>query len=678
MVKIPTFNNELQQTSESGNINLSISANPGALSAGDAAGAQIGNSIQQAGAVVGQFAKKEKEMRDAIEASEILQRVSTITSELETMSLGKGLLDRDNYHKRNLENLKTSILNGGDFSYDYDDTTNPIGVNENGKPIYATLTKNYAGENGFKPPSNKAVYRLVQANILDSFASSTKGVHKTVTDQTMEDIKFQFDKNNNQQVNKMLQAIKNNDSAGLYQTTLEQFGIDTDPNSPTYYLTLLNQGIDPKIGVSQYEHIAATGAYSSAAAAELEIKDWQDFLKREIDLRESEFVGLAFDEVKPAYDMLMQDLRANPKYNNLEYGLSPDAISKRIEELDDASAREVTRALSTERSIEKAEEDFISDSQDAMEQEIIQDIVGGIEKVTTATIEDLLVNGKEFTDQYGKNRTIKITGTQRDQLLERLMGQYDVDDFNYKRELMTKLSQATSIEQIIEIQQEFAKNSARFKTESQQQMSGAIQTAINNNQDFNRYNNNKDQLEASIGYNMDFGSYKLEDLTLQQATLDYYDRLVWSGKYEMTPEVARAQAQNYYRKNVDQDWREFGLTLPGFVLEVLGIDPKQWTSETVGKARDVIAKRVNEGSFPLGALVFADEKLKSIQVQSGWNENVNQKDNKEIGKGDSELNFEELAAKAYNATAERTNLDAVTAFEKTDTGKKINQIKGIK
>jgi hypothetical protein len=146
----------------------------------------------------------------------------------------------------------------------------------------------------------------------------------------------------------------------------------------------------------------------------------------------------------------------------------------------------------------------------------------------------------------------------------------------------------------------------------------------------------------------------------------------------MTPEVARAQAQNYYRKNVDQDWREFGLTLPGFVLEVLGIDPKQWTSETVGKARDVIAKRVNEGSFPLGALVFADEKLKSIQVQSGWNENVNQKDNKEIGKGDSELNFEELAAKAYNATAERTNVDAVTAFEKTDTGKKINQIKGIK
>ena len=53
-------------------------------------------------------------------------------------------------------------------------------------------------------------------------------------------------------------------------------------------------------------------------------------------------------------------------------------------------------------------------------------------------------------------------------------------------------------------------------------------------------------------------------------------------------------------------------------------------------------------------------------------------DNKEMGKDDSELNLEELAAKAYNATAERTNVDAVQAFEKTDTGKKINQIKGIK
>ena len=80
-----------------------------------------------------------------------------------------------------------------------------------------------------------------------------------------------------------------------------------------------------------------------------------------------------------------------------------------------------------------------------------------------------------------------------------------------------------------------------------------------------------------------------------------------------------------------------------------------------------------ESGYPgvtLGALVFADEKLKSIQAQAKWNENVNQKDNKKIGTGDSELNFEELAAKA--------NIDTVTAFEKTDTGKKINQIKGIK
>ena len=673
MVKIPTFNNELQQTNQSGSIGLSVTANPGALSAGDAAGAQIGNAIQQAGAVVNQFAQKEKQMRDAIEASEILQRVSTITSELETVSLGKGLLDRDSYHNRNLENLKTSILNGGDFSYDYDDTTNPISVNGNGKPIYATLTKNYAGSDGFKPPSNKAVKRLLTSELIDLFATSTKGVHKSVTAETIENTKFVFDKNNKLQVNTMLEATKNGDLNSLYTTGLNQFGLDMNPQSDTYYLKLLSQGIDPKVGISQYEHIAATSTYSAAAAAELEIKDWQDFLKREIDLRENEFVGLAFDEVGPAYDMLMQDLRANPKYNNLEYGLSPDAISKRIEELDDARTREVNRALSLENKIETAEEDFISDSQEAMEQEIIQDIVGGIEEVTTATIQDLLVNGRVFIDQYGKERTIKITGTQELNLLKRLRGQYDVDDFNYKRELMTKISQATSIEKIIDIQKEFAKNSARFKTESQQQMIGAIENAINNNQHFNLYNNNKDQLEASIGYNMDFGTSsipKYEDLTLQQETLDYYDRLVWSGKYEMTPEVARAQAQNYYRKNVNQDWREFGLTLPGFVLKELGTNPSNWTSVTLENARATISDKMKKGSFPLGALVFADEKLKSIQAQAKWNENVNQKDNKKIGTGDSELNFEELAAKA--------NIDTVTAFEKTDTGKKINQIKGIK
>jgi len=664
MVKIPTFNNELQQTSESGNINLSISANPGALSAGDAAGAQIGNAIQQAGAVVGQFAKKEKEMRDAIEASEILQKVSTITTELETVSLGKNLLERDNYHKTNLNNLRTSILNGGDFSYTYYDNTTK-----------KDATRNYAGTEGFKAPSNKAVYRLVQANILDSFATSTKGVHKTVTDQTIENIKFQFDKNNNQQVNKMLQAIKNNDSAGLYQTTLEQFGIDTDPNSPTYYLTLLNQGIDPKIGVSQYEHIAATGAYSSAAAAELEIKDWQDFLKREIDLRESEFVGLAFDEVKPAYDMLMQDLRANPKYNNLEYGLSPDAISKRIEELDDASAREVTRALSLESKIATTEKKFIKDSQDAMEQKVHQDIVAGPgvaeEEITPEYIERLLTVGEEFTDQYGKKRIVKIRDDQADQLLQRLKGQYEVDDFKLKRSIMTKIGEATSIVDILNIQEDFRSSRSQLKSESQQQIDNAIQIAINNNAEYNLYANNKDQLEASIGYTEDYTvGVSLEDLTVQQATLDYYDRLIWSGKYDMNPEVARAQAQNYYRKNVTQKWRKFGLTLPGFVLEKLGTDPTKWTSETVGKAREAIAKRVNENSFPLGALVFADEKLKSIQVQSGWNENVNQKDNKEIGKGDSKLNFEELAAKA--------NIDATQQFVETDEGKNISKIKGIK
>ena len=671
MVKIPTFNNELQQTNQSGSIGLSVTANPGALSAGDAAGAQIGNAIQQAGAVVNQFAQKEKQMRDAIEASEILQRVSAITSELETVSLGKTLLERDSYHNRNLENLKKSILNGGDFSYDYDDTTNPISVNGNGKPIYATLTKNYAGSDGFIPPSNKAVKRLLTSELIDMFATSTKGVHKSVTAETIENTKFAFDKNNKLQVNTMLEATKNGDLTSLYKTGLNQFGLDMNPQSDTYYLKLLSQGVDPKVGISQYEHIAATSTYTPAAAAELEIKDWQDFLKREIDLRENEFVGLAFDKVGPAYDMLMQDLRANPKYNNLEYGLSPDAISKRIEELDDARTREVNRALSLENKIETAEEDFISDSQDAMEQEIIQDIVGGIEEVTTATIQDLLVNGRVFTDQYGKNRTIRITDTQELNLLKRLRGQYDVDDFNYKRELMTKLSQATSIEEIIAIKKDFAKNSARFKTESQQQMSGAIDNAINNNEHFNLYNNNKDQLEASIGYNED-SSYgkKIEDQTVHQATLDYYDRLVWSGKYEMTPEVARAQAQNYYRVNVARNNRKFGLTLPGFVLKELGTNPNNWTSVTLGNARAAIADRVNKKSFPLGALVFADEKLKSIQVQANWNENVNQKDNKKIGVGDSQLNFEELSAKA--------TLDAVKEFEDTDTGKKINQIKGIK
>ena len=59
-----------------------------------------------------------------------------------------------------------------------------------------------------------------------------------------------------------------------------------NPQSDTYYLKQLSQGIDPKVGISQYEHIAATSTYTPAAAAELEIKDWQDFLKREIDLRE--------------------------------------------------------------------------------------------------------------------------------------------------------------------------------------------------------------------------------------------------------------------------------------------------------------------------------------------------------------------------------------------------------
>ena len=109
MVKIPTFNNELQQTNQSGSIGLSVTANPGALSAGDAAGAQIGQAIQQAGAVVNQFAQKEKQMRDAIEASELLQRVRAITSELETVSLGKNFLDRAGYHNRNVENLKNSM-----------------------------------------------------------------------------------------------------------------------------------------------------------------------------------------------------------------------------------------------------------------------------------------------------------------------------------------------------------------------------------------------------------------------------------------------------------------------------------------------------------------------------------------------------------------------------------------
>ena len=53
-------------------------------------------------------------------------------------------------------------------------------------------------------------------------------------------------------------------------------------------------------------------------------------------------------------------------------------------------------------------------------------------------------------------------------------------------------------------------------------MIGAIQTAINKNEHFNLYNNNKDQLEASIGYTEEnSGGRNIEDLTVQQATLSW-------------------------------------------------------------------------------------------------------------------------------------------------------------
>ena len=116
-MKVPKFTSQTKSSASVGNTNLSIQANPGALSQGYRARANFGNVVSQAGGAMFDMGIKIQEIKNATEAQTVENEVHRVTEDLKlrAIHLPEGV-DAEDWMNTELLKVRDAFENGGNYT----------------------------------------------------------------------------------------------------------------------------------------------------------------------------------------------------------------------------------------------------------------------------------------------------------------------------------------------------------------------------------------------------------------------------------------------------------------------------------------------------------------------------------------------------------------------------------
>ncbi len=164
-MKVPKFTSQTKSSASVGNTNLSIQANPGALSQGYRARANFGNVVSQAGGAMFDMGIKIQEIKNATEAQTVENEVHRVTEDLKlrAIHLPEGV-DAEDWMNTELLKVRDAFENGGNY------TPPQVGVDNEFEPKTYNL--------GGKTDWNSAVKKSMNATFATNANLSSVAMKK--------------------------------------------------------------------------------------------------------------------------------------------------------------------------------------------------------------------------------------------------------------------------------------------------------------------------------------------------------------------------------------------------------------------------------------------------------------------------------------------------------------------
>ena len=154
-MKVPKFTSQTKSSASVGNTNLTIQANPGALSQGYRARANFGNVVSQAGGQMFDMGVKIQEIKNATEAQTVENEVHKVTEDLKlrAIHLPEGV-DAENWMNTELLKVRDAFENGGNY------TPPQVGVDNEFEP----KTYNLGGKTDWNSAVKKSMNTTFASN----------------------------------------------------------------------------------------------------------------------------------------------------------------------------------------------------------------------------------------------------------------------------------------------------------------------------------------------------------------------------------------------------------------------------------------------------------------------------------------------------------------------------------
>ena len=677
MVKIPTFENQAEQTSEGGSIMMNPSIyNPSAASAKYSGQQDMANAVTQLAGVVNSFAQKEREVRETTEAIEGIKKINNRLIDIEQASLLLPVSEREAFLKTNYGNLSNTIKNGGlwDFNVQVD----------NGKGSFDTISY-YQGnpvnedERTFKPASSNRVEKV----LIDKFGqleiSSLKSAREFAIKNNIANLKLSQLNSVDMNIQGAIGGFRRGDLTVEYQHINEVFAIDVNPQSPTYWVNMLAQGLDPQQGPDAFDIMVANNLLTTAEAEEQRVKKWREYLKGKISVQEASLANLGDDEFYKGYSDLINSLQGDIEYNNITHGLDQDWLAVKVGKLTEERTREENRRTIKAIKASNDETKYIKNQQDQITEEMFSFINNPEIEVSEQEILELNIKGKIVTDlETGTSRLVKITEQQRENLLKAVRGKTTYNQGAHD-ELLKRISNLNTMkgEEIGQLKTEI--QSSGLDPNTTQNLLNALDTKVKNTPKYLEYKKNRDDLEYILkGSGFKGFAVQGQDKTNQnliEDTLRYYDTITLSGlEGDHDAAVAKDLAYAFYAANDDTS-SMFGLS-PRVISAMGGKKVKDLTTVDINNGISFIKKTISGegGKFHLGALTTDLNRLEAILDVKSARENVQMTPNSEQGENQSNINMaSKVVQSQIKAQATQADIDDDLKIEDN-----INQITRLK
>lgn len=677
MVKIPTFENQAEQTSEGGSIMMNPSIyNPSAASAKYRGQQDMANSVTQLAGVVNSFAQKEREVRETTEAIDGIKKINNRLMDIEQASLLLPVSEREAFLKTNYGNLSNTIKNGGlwDFNVQVD----------NGKGSFDTISY-YQGnpvnedERTFKPASSNRVEKV----LIDKFAqleiSSLKSAREFAIKNNIANLKLSQLNSVDMNIQGAIGGFRRGDLTVEYQHINEVFAIDVNPKSPTYWVNMLAQGLDPQQGPDAFDIMVANNLLTTAEAEEQRVKKWREYLKGKISVQEASLANLGDDAFYEGYSDLINSLQGDIEYNNITHGLDQDWLAVKVGKLTEDRTREENRRNIKAIKASNDETRYIENQQDQITEEMFSFINNPEIEVSEEEILELNIKGKIVTDlATGKQRLVKITDAQYEKLLKAVRGKTIYSEGAH-RQLLTKISNLNTMrgETIGQLKTEI--QSSGLDPNTTQNLLNALDTKVKNTPKYLEYKKNRDDLEYLLkgsGIKTYVQGQDKTNQNLIEDTLRYYDTITLSGlEGDHDAAVAKDLAFAFYSAN-DQTNSLFGLS-PKVISAMGGVKNfNKLTTKDINDGINFIQNTISGGGgkFHLGALTTDLNRLEAMLGVHAARENVQTTNNAQQGKNQSNINMNSKVVQSQ-IKAEATQADIDDDLKIEDNIKQITRLK---